>query len=191
MATNKLAIYMPIMDQYVKYDDRVLVFDNEAEVAKFKEDFVEFFKNSPGASVVKQVTEEFLANNLCLMFSELSQEEVEKEKQVVQGGDTEIAPPSRQEMYKLLNSDFSPDKVAGLMPSVFARSLIEKGIITSMADFNYLALEAIQHAFADDDEFPIHYYRKGEEMSEAGRVVTDIGDCLTDDYIATNLANPI
>lgn len=191
MEDKKFVIYMPIMDQYVRYDDRVLLFDSQEQVAQFKKDFSEFFKNSPGASVTKEATEEFLNGQIeTISFSSISEKDIEKEKDVVQNGDTPVPPPSKEEMLHLLNTEFSPDEVASDMPSVFARRLIERGIIISMADFNYLALEAIQRAFVEDDEFPIHYYRKGEEMSESGRVVSDIGDCLTDDYIATNLANP-
>lgn len=190
METTKLVIYMPIMDQFVRYDDRIITFDTEEEVANFKAEFAEFFKQSPGASVTKPVGNDFLGANLVVAYTEISSEDLAKEKAIVDGTDEPSPAPTKEEMYNLLNTTFSPDKVAGLMPSVFARDLIEHGIISSMADLNYLALEAIQHAFVDDDEFPIHYYRKGEEMSEAGRVVNDIGDCLTDDYIATNLANP-
>ena len=38
----------------------------------------------------------------------------------------------------------------------------------------------------DDDEYPIRYYSKDEEMSEEGRKA-DAGECLTDEYIENNM----
>ncbi len=81
---------------------------------------------------------------------------------------------------------YTPSNVMRHSCIEFCQELIRDGFVLNESDFNLLALEAIQRAFADDDEFPIHYYSKDEPMSETGRCVEDVV-CLTDDYIANVL----
>lgn len=90
-------------------------------------------------------------------------------------------------LQEVLDTDLSPDKMGNYTPNELADFLVKNGIVDNTADVNRLVIEGIQRAVNDDDEFPIHYYKKDEPMSEEGRVV-DPGDCLTDDYIENNLS---
>ena len=71
-------------------------------------------------------------------------------------------------------------------PNELADFLVKNGIVENTADVNRLVIEGIQKALRDDDEFPIRYYSKDEEMSEEGRKA-DAGECLTDEYIENNM----
>lgn len=86
----------------------------------------------------------------------------------------------------VLNNELSADRMGNYTPNELADFLVENGIVKSTADVNRIVIEGIQKALADDDEFPIHYYTKGEPMSETGKVV-DAGECLTDDYIENQM----
>lgn len=91
-----------------------------------------------------------------------------------------------QAMAYLLSEKYTAEKVMGMSPFEMCNCLINEGVIKSVPDFNLLVLEAVQRAFVDDDEFPIHFYTKDEPMSEHGRTVGKV-ECLTDDYIANML----
>jgi len=90
-------------------------------------------------------------------------------------------------LQEVLDTDLSPDKMGDYTPNELADFLVKNGIVDNAADVNRLVIEGIQRALNDDDEFPIRYYAKDEEMSEEGRTV-DPGECLTDDYIENNLS---
>ncbi len=92
---------------------------------------------------------------------------------------------SKEEIIEALESQFSADKVLDMTPNQLGDKLMKAGFIHSLADMNCLVIEGLQHAARDDDEFPIHYYKKDEPMSEKGRDVGHV-ECLTDDYIANN-----
>ena len=87
---------------------------------------------------------------------------------------------------ELLNTTLSPDKMGDFTPNELADFLVKNGIVDNTADVNRLVIEGIQKALKDDDEFPIRYYAKDEEMSEEGRI-TDPGPCLTDEFIENEM----
>ena len=89
-------------------------------------------------------------------------------------------------LQEVLNTDLSPDKMGDFTPNELADYLVKNGIVSNAADVNRIVIEGIQKALCEDDEFPIHYYSKDEEMSETGRV-TDPGPCLTDEYIENEM----
>lgn len=89
-------------------------------------------------------------------------------------------------LQEVLNTDLSPDKMGDFTPNELADFLVKNGIVSSAADVNRLVIEGIQRALRDDDEFPIRYYGKDEEMSEEGRAA-DPGPCLTDEYIENEM----
>lgn len=91
-------------------------------------------------------------------------------------------------LQEVLNTDLSPDRMGDFTPNELADYLIKNNIVDNAADMNRLVIEGIQKALIDDDEFPIKYYAKDEEMSEAGRL-TDPGECLTDEFIENNMSN--
>lgn len=86
----------------------------------------------------------------------------------------------------LFNTELSPEKMSDYTPNELADFLIKKKVVKTIPDVNRLVIEGLQKALKEDDEFPIHYYTKEEEMPEEAKVV-DIGECLTDDFIATQL----
>ena len=89
-------------------------------------------------------------------------------------------------LQEVLNTDLSPDKMGNFTPNELADYLVKNSIVNNIIDVNRLVIEGIQKALVDDDEFPIRYYAKNEQMSEEGRN-TDIGECLTDEYIENNM----
>ena len=89
-------------------------------------------------------------------------------------------------LQEVLNTDLSPDKMGNFTPNELADYLVKNGIVNNIIDVNRLVIEGIQKALVDDDEFPIRYYSKDEEMSEEGRKA-DAGECLTDEYIENNM----
>lgn len=91
-------------------------------------------------------------------------------------------------LQEVLNTDLSPDKVKDMSSEELNKYLVDNGIVATDADIRMLIIEGIQKAMRDDDEFPIRYYAKDEEMSEAGRQA-DAGECLTDDYIENNMSS--
>lgn len=91
-------------------------------------------------------------------------------------------------LQEVLNTDLSPDKMGDFTPNELADFLVKNNIVDNATDVNRLVIEGIQRALNEDDEFPIRYYTKNEEMSEEGRV-TDAGPCLTDDYIENEMSS--
>ena len=89
-------------------------------------------------------------------------------------------------LQEVLDNELSPDRMGDYTPNELADFLVKNGIVESAADVNRLVIEGIQKALRDDDEFPIRYYSKDEEMSEEGRKA-DAGECLTDEYIENNM----
>ena len=89
-------------------------------------------------------------------------------------------------LQEVLNTDLSPEKVKEMSNTELFSFLVKNDIVESDADVRMLIVEGIQKALKEDDEFPIRYYAKDEEMSEKGRI-TDAGECLTDDYIENNM----
>lgn len=89
---------------------------------------------------------------------------------------------------EVLNDELSPDNMGNYTPNELALFLVENGIVENTADVNRIVIEGIQRAMNDDDEFPIHYYTKEEPMHEDAKAV-DAGECLTDDYISTNMSS--
>lgn len=91
-----------------------------------------------------------------------------------------------QTLQEVLNTTLSPDNMGNFTPNELAEFLVKNGIVDNAADVNRIVIEGIQKALNEDDEFPIRYYTKDEEMSEQGRV-TDAGPCLTDEYIENEM----
>lgn len=87
----------------------------------------------------------------------------------------------------VLCNELSPDRMGDYTPNELADFLVTNGIVSNAADVNRLTIEALQRAFTDGDEFPIHYYGKGEEMSEEAKYPPMAGQCLTDEYIEQNM----
>ena len=86
-------------------------------------------------------------------------------------------------LQEVLNTDLSPDKMGDFTPNELADFLVKNGIVENTADVNRIVIEGIQKALKDDDEFPIKYYSKDEEMSEESKVVTNPGEMLTDELV--------
>lgn len=87
----------------------------------------------------------------------------------------------------VLDHELSPDNMGNYTPNELADFLVKNDIVSNTADVNRIVIEGIQKAVREDDEFPIKYYSKDEPMSEAGKA-TNPGECLTDEYIANNMA---
>lgn len=85
-------------------------------------------------------------------------------------------------LQEALDTEFSPDRMGDITPNELADKLIEYGVFENAADMNRLVIEGIQNAVNDDDEFPIRYYNKDEEIPDESRFV-DPGPALTDKYI--------
>ena len=93
-----------------------------------------------------------------------------------------------EELIRYLNTELSPDKMGDLTPNELSRRLIELNFIENAADMNRMVIEQLQKIVRDGDEIPVHYYALDEEMPPERKEVTDV-ECLTDDYIASNLKN--
>lgn len=89
-------------------------------------------------------------------------------------------------LQEVLNTDLSPDKMGDFTPNELAEFLVKNGIVNNAADVNRIVIEGVQRALNEDDEFPIRYYTKDEDMSEEGRVA-NAGPCLTDEYIENEM----
>ncbi len=88
-------------------------------------------------------------------------------------------------LQEVLNTDLSPDKMGNYTPNELADFLVKNSIVDNIADVNRIVIEGIQKALKDDDEFPIKYYSKDEEMSEKSKVVENPGEMLTDELVHT------
>ena len=88
-------------------------------------------------------------------------------------------------LQEVLNTDLSPDKMGNYTPNELADFLVKNNIVENTADVNRIVIEGIQKALKDDDEFPIRYYSKDEEMPEASKVVENPGEMLTDELVQT------
>lgn len=86
-------------------------------------------------------------------------------------------------LQEVLDTDLSPDKMEDFTPNELAIFLVDNGIVETTTDVNRIIIEGIQKALKDDDEFPIRYYSKDEEMSEEGRIVENPGEMLTDTLV--------
>lgn len=91
-----------------------------------------------------------------------------------------------EELFQYLNDELSPDKMGDFTPNELAQRLIELGMIENAADMNRMVIEQLQKIVRDGDEIPVHYYAPDEEMPEEHKAVKG-EECLTDDYIASNL----
>lgn len=89
-------------------------------------------------------------------------------------------------LQEVLNTDLSPDKMGDFTPNELAEFLVKNGIVNNAADVNRIVIEGVQRVLNEDDEFPIRYYTKDEDMSEEGRVA-NAGPCLTDEYIENEM----
>jgi len=88
-------------------------------------------------------------------------------------------------LQEVLDTDLSADKMGDITPNELANFLVDNGIVKTPGDVNRLVIEGIQRALKDDDEFPIRYYSKDEEMSEKGKIVENPGEMLTDELVNT------
>lgn len=88
-------------------------------------------------------------------------------------------------LQEVLNTDLSPDKMGDYTPNELADFLVKNGIVENTADVNRIVIEGIQRALKDDDEFPIRYYSKEEEMPEESKIVENPGEMLTDELVNT------
>ena len=94
-------------------------------------------------------------------------------------------------LQEVLNTDLSPDKMENYTPNELADFLVKNGIVDNTADVNRIVIEGIQKAL-NDDEFPIRYYSKDEEILEESRIIENPGEMLTDELVhamkGTNLS---
>lgn len=88
-------------------------------------------------------------------------------------------------LQEVLDTDLSPDKMGDFTPNELADFLVKNGIVENAADVNRIVIEGIQKALNEDDEFPIRYYSKDEEMSEESKIVKNPGEMLTDELVHT------
>lgn len=86
-------------------------------------------------------------------------------------------------LQQVLNTDLSPDKMGDYTPNELADFLVKNGIVDNTADVNRIVIEGIQKALKDGDEFPIRYYSKDEEMPEQSKIVENLGEMLTDEFV--------
>ena len=86
-------------------------------------------------------------------------------------------------LQEVLETDLSPDKMGDYTPNDLADFLVKNGIVDNTADVNRIVIEGIQRALKDDDEFPIKYYSKEEEMPEDSKVIANPGEMLTDELV--------
>ena len=88
-------------------------------------------------------------------------------------------------LQEVLDTDLSADKMGDYTPNELADFLVKNGIVDNTADVNRLVIEGIQKALKDDDEFPIRYYSKDEEIPEESKIVNNPGEMLTDEFVQT------
>lgn len=86
-------------------------------------------------------------------------------------------------LQEVLDTDLSPDKVKTMRTEEVMHYIVSNGIVATESDVNMLIIEGIQKALKDDDEFPIRYYSKDEEMSEESKIVENPGEMLTDELV--------
>ena len=95
-------------------------------------------------------------------------------------------------LQEVLNTDLSPDKMGDYTPNELADFLVKNGIVENTADVNRIVIEGIQRALNEDDEFPIKYYSKEEDMPEKSKIIENPGEMLTDELVhamkGTNLS---
>lgn len=95
-------------------------------------------------------------------------------------------------LQEVLNTDLSPDKMGDYTPNELADFLVKNGIVENTADVNRIVIEGIQRALNEDDEFPIKYYSKEEDMPEESKIIENPGEMLTDELVhamkGTNLS---
>lgn len=86
-------------------------------------------------------------------------------------------------LQEVLDTDLSPDKVKEMSLGELNNFLLNNEIVESQDDIKMLVVEGVQKALNEDDEFPIRYYAKDEEMPEEAKIVSNPGPMLTDGYI--------
>lgn len=86
-------------------------------------------------------------------------------------------------LQEVLNTDLSPDKMGDYTPNELADFLVKNGIVENTADVNRIVIEGIQRALNEDDEFPIKYYSKEEDMPEESKIIENPGEMLTDELV--------
>lgn len=95
-------------------------------------------------------------------------------------------------LQEVLNTDLSPDKMGDYTPNELADFLVKNGIVENTADVNRIVIEGVQRALNEDDEFPIKYYSKEEDMPEESKIIKNPGEMLTDELVhamkGTNLS---
>lgn len=95
-------------------------------------------------------------------------------------------------LQEVLNTDLSPDKMGNFTPNELADFLVKSGIVDNATDVNRIVIEGIQRALNEDDEFPIKYYSKEEDMPEESKIIENPGEMLTDELVhamkGTNLS---
>lgn len=86
-------------------------------------------------------------------------------------------------LQEVLNTDLSPDKMGDYTPNELADFLVKNGIVENTADVNRIVIEGVQRALNEDDEFPIKYYSKEEDMPEESKIIENPGEMLTDELV--------
>ena len=152
-----------------------VLFDTQEEAEEMIESFPKFFK--AGSYEIKR--------GIYFIDKSINYKEL-KERDDYKIDLKEEERKSQRTLQEVLNTDLSPDKMGDYTPNQLATFLVENEIVKSAADVNRIVIEGLQRALQEDDEFPIHYYTKYEEMSEKGKAV-NIGPCLTDDYIENEM----
>ena len=86
-------------------------------------------------------------------------------------------------LQEVLNTELSPDNMGNYTPNELADFLVSNGIVDNTADVNRIVIEGIQRALDEDDEFPIRYYKKDEEIPAERKIVANPGEMLTDEMV--------
>lgn len=89
-----------------------------------------------------------------------------------------------KQLQTILNTDLSAENVKKMAVDELYDYIIDAGIFHSVQDVNLFIVEGVQNALKEDDEFPIHYYDKEEDMPETSKVVDNVGEMLTDELIS-------
>ena len=182
----------PTTNTYTRWEGKIIVFDFVDQVKKFQNLFPVFFLDIEKDDIIISMPDNIDAEE-CIHITDIPADELAKESEdkndlLIEEQAARERINLKQKIITMLNTTLSADKMSNFTPDELSALLVDENIIASATDVNCLVIEAIQRALNDDDEFPIHFYHKNEPMREEGRNVDGV-ECLTDDYIATNLVN--
>ena len=156
-----------------QWEDLTILFDSQEEA----EEMISLFPSSLNNVKIKSGIYfiDGSINYKDLKLRDDFQEEINAEKD-----NKSKAPLTLQEA---LDTILSPDNMSNFTPNELADFLVENKIVKTITDVNKIVIEGIQKALEEDDEFPIRYYSKEEDISEHGKIVENPGEMLTDTLV--------